>query len=210
MDLKNTRINYKKKAINYNNVFDNPIDFFIEWINEAFTNKCLEPNAFVLSTIEQNTPTSRVLLLKNIENDGFVFYTNYDSSKSEHIKINNNVALNFFWPELERQVRVIGCAYKINDVLSDEYFASRPRESQFGAILSNQSSKIDFNYDFDSKQNSLQEKYKNKKIERPINWGGFKVIPAKIEFWQGRPSRLHDRLLYELKSNKWNKTRLSP
>ncbi len=210
MDLKNTRINYTKNEINYNDIYDNPFEFFIEWINEAFLNNCLEPNSFVLSTIEDNIPTSRVVLLKNIDHDGFVFYTNYDSSKSKHILINNNVSLNFFWPELEKQVRVIGAAYKINDNVSDEYFASRPKESQLGAILSEQSKKIDFNYDFNSKLIMLQEKYKNKDIKRPLNWGGFKVIPTKIEFWQGRPSRLHDRLLYKFKEGKWDKSRLSP
>ncbi|MAW31459.1 MAG: pyridoxamine 5'-phosphate oxidase [Flavobacteriales bacterium] len=210
MDLKNTRINYTKNEINYNDIYDNPFEFFVEWINEAFLNNCLEPNSFVLSTIEDNIPTSRVVLLKNIDHDGFVFYTNYDSSKSKHILINNNVSLNFFWPELEKQVRVIGAAYKINDNVSDEYFASRPKESQLGAILSEQSKKIDFNYDFNSKLIMLQEKYKNKDIKRPLNWGGFKVIPTKIEFWQGRPSRLHDRLLYKFKEGKWDKSRLSP
>ena len=210
MDLKNTRINYTKNEINYNDIYDNPFEFFIEWINEAFLNNCLEPNSFVLSTIENNIPTSRVVLLKNIDHDGFVFYTNYDSSKSKHILINNNVALNFFWPELEKQVRVIGSAYKVNDNVSDEYFGSRPKESQLGAILSEQSKKIDFNYDFSSKLIVLQEKYKNKDVKRPLNWGGFKVIPTKIEFWQGRPSRLHDRLLYKLKEGKWDKSRLSP
>ena len=210
MDLKNTRINYNKSEINFDNICDNPIDFFQQWIDEAFETNCLEPNAFVLSTVENNAPTSRVVLLKNIEHDGFVFYSNYDSSKSKHILINNNVALNFFWPQLEKQVRVIGSAYKLNNNVSDEYFGSRSKESQLGAILSEQSKKIDFNYDFRSKLIVLQEKYKNKDIKRPLNWGGFKVIPTKIEFWQGRPSRLHDRLLYKFKEGKWNKSRLSP
>tara|TARA_B100001109_G_scaffold244934_1_gene232200 strand:- start:207 stop:839 length:633 start_codon:yes stop_codon:yes gene_type:complete len=210
MDLKNTRINYNKSEINFDNICDNPIDFFQQWIDEAFETNCLEPNAFVLSTVENNVPTSRVVLLKNVDHDGFIFYTNYDSSKSQHILTNKNVALNFFWPKLEKQVRVIGSAYKLNNNVSDEYFGSRPKESQLGAILSEQSKKIDFNYDFRSKLIVLQEKYKNKDIKRPLNWGGFKVVPTKIEFWQGRPSRLHDRLLYKFKEGKWNKSRLSP
>ena len=210
MDLKNTRINYNKSEINFDNICDNPIDFFQQWIDEAFETNCLEPNAFVLSTVENNVPTSRVVLLKNVDHDGFIFYTNYDSSKSQQILSNKNVALNFFWPKLEKQVRVIGSAYKLNNNVSDEYFVSRPKESQLGAILSEQSKKIDFNYDFSSKLIVLQEKYKNKDIKRPLNWGGFKVVPTKIEFWQGRPSRLHDRLLYKFKEGKWNKSRLSP
>lgn len=210
MDLKNTRINYNKSEINFDNICDSPIDFFRQWLNEAFENNCLEPNSFVLSTVENKTPTSRVVLLKSVDKEGFIFYTNYDSNKSRHILTNNNVALNFFWPKLEKQVRIIGFASKINASVSDDYFSSRPRESQFGAILSDQSKKIEYNYDFNSKLNVIKKEYENREITRPKNWGGFKVVPQKMEFWQGRPSRLHDRLLYELKKNRWQKSRLSP
>ena len=171
----------------------------------------LEANACVLSTISYDQkPSSRVVLLKNISQGGFIFFTNYNSNKSMDIDNNNNVALNFYWPKLERQVRIYGNAFQINPEDSDNYFESRPRESQMGAWLSNQSTVIDFNYDFTDYLADLQEKFKDKNVSRPKDWGGYIVRPYKIEFWQGRPSRLHDRILYELNENIWNISRLAP
>ena len=211
MDLKNIRINYKKSKIDFSNLEDNPIVFFLNWFEDALRINKYEANACVLSTVSsQQKPSSRVVLLKDISQKGFVFFTNYKSRKSLHIEDNNHVALNFYWPELERQVRILGKAEKINSNESDDYFNSRPRESQMGAWLSDQSSELDLNYDFQCSLDELEDRFKGKKISRPLNWGGYCVVPNSIEFWQGRPSRLHDRVLYSLDRNMWCKTRLSP
>ena len=211
MDLKNMRRNYTKSKIDFENLENDPISFFLKWFDEALKVNKHEANACVLSTISaNNTPLSRVVLLKDISNKGFTFFTNYKSDKAINIKENNSVALNFFWPELERQVRINGDAKKINAKDSNNYFKERPRESQLAAWLSNQSSSIDLSHDFSSLFRKLETKYKNKEINRPLNWGGYCVFPKKIEFWQGRPSRFHDRLLYELEGQKWNRKRLAP
>jgi pyridoxamine 5'-phosphate oxidase len=211
MDLKNLRLNYGKNKIDFNNLESNPIIFFKSWFEVASKNTNSEANACVLSTITKlNTPDSRVVLLKDITNNGFVFFTNFNSSKSLDIINNNDVSLNFYWPEIERQVRINGTVTKINRKESVEYFQSRPRESQLGAWLSEQSSSINFDHSFDSELNIIEDKFKDKDIECPLYWGGYCVKPLKFEFWQGRPSRLHDRLLYEFESNSWKLKRLAP
>ena len=211
MDLKNLRLNYKKSSIDFKNLTDSPIEFFLTWFDEALKVNKYEANACVLSTISaQNTPTSRVVLLKSVHEKGFIFFTNYKSNKSTDIENNNNVALNFYWPELEKQVRITGKAIKISTKDSDSYFKSRPRESKMGAWLSHQSTEIGLYYNFMETLNNLESKFKGKEVERPLNWGGYCIEANSIEFWQGRPSRLHDRLLYELNGTIWNKKRLAP
>ncbi|MAO33978.1 MAG: pyridoxamine 5'-phosphate oxidase [Flavobacteriales bacterium] len=211
MDLKNMRLNYTKSKIDFENLEKDPLTFFLKWIQEAIEVDKNEANACVLSTISaHNKPLSRVVLLKDISTKGFTFFTNYKSEKAINIKKNNSVALNFYWPELERQVRVNGIAKKINAKDSDDYFKERPKESQLGSLLSNQSSVIDIMYNFDNSFKKIKEKYKNQKIKRPKYWGGYCVIPEKIEFWQGRPSRFHDRILYEFDGKIWNLKRLAP
>lgn len=211
MDLKNLRLNYKKSAIDFKNLEDNPISFFLKWFDDALKVNKDEANACVLSTVSvENKPSSRVVLLKSVNEKGFTFFTNYKSNKSLDIQNNPNVSLNFYWPELERQVRITGIAEQISPKDSDEYFKNRPRESQMGAWLSHQSTSIGLYYDFMDTLNKLESTFKGKDIERPLHWGGYCIIPSKIEFWQGRPSRLHDRLLYELDENVWNKKRLAP
>ena len=211
MDLKNLRLNYKKSAIDFKNLEDNPISFFLKWFDDALKVNKDEANACVLSTVSvENKPSSRVVLLKSVNEKGFTFFTNYKSNKSLDIQNNPNVSLNFYWPELERQVRITGIAEQISPKDSDEYFKNRPRESQMGAWLSHQSTSIGLYYDFMDTLNKLESTFKGKDIERPLHWGGYCVIPSKIEFWQGRPSRLHDRLLYEFDENVWNKKRLAP
>ena len=158
----------------------------------------------------ENKPSSRVVLLKSVNEKGFTFFTNYKSNKSLDIQKNPNVSLIFYWPELERQVRITGIAEQISPKDSDEYFKNRPRESQMGAWLSHQSTSIGLYYDFMDTLNKLESTFKGKDVERPLHWGGYCIIPSKIEFWQGRPSRLHDRLLYEFDENVWNKKRLAP
>ena len=211
MDLKNLRLNYKKSAIDFKNLEDNPISFFLKWFDDALKVNKDEANACILSTVSvENKPSSRVVLLKSVNEKGFKFFTNYKSNKSLDIQNNPNVSLNFYWPELERQVRITGIAEQISAKDSDEYFKNRPRESQMGAWLSHQSTSIGLYYDFMDNLNKLESSFKGKDIERPLNWGGYCVIASKIEFWQGRPSRLHDRLLYEFDENVWNKKRLAP
>jgi len=211
MDLKNLRLNYKKSAIDFKNLEDNPISFFLKWFDDALKIYKDEANACVLSTVSvENKPSSRVVLLKSVNEKGFTFFTNYKSNKSLDIQNNPNVSLNFYWPELERQVRITGIAEQISPKDSDEYFKNRPRESQMGAWLSHQSTSIGLYYDFMDTLNKLESTFKGKDVERPLHWGGYCIIPSKIEFWQGRPSRLHDRLLYEFDENVWNKKRLAP
>ena len=211
MDLKNLRLSYGKNKIDFNNLEEDPIIFFKRWFEVALKNTKSEANSCVLSTITKlNTPSTRVVLLKDITDNGFVFFTNFNSSKSTDMSNNNNVSLNFYWPEIERQVRINGTVTMIKRNESVEYFQSRPRESQLGAWLSEQSSSINFDHSFDSELNIIEDKFKDKDIECPLHWGGYCVKPLKFEFWQGRPSRLHDRLIYEFESNCWKLKRLAP
>jgi pyridoxamine 5'-phosphate oxidase len=211
VDLKNIRINYKKSKIDFENLDENPITFFLKWLDEALEINKDEANACILSTISHdNKPSSRVVLLKDVSDKGFIFFTNYKSNKSLDIENNNYVALNFYWPELERQVRISGEAKKTDAKDSDNYFKSRPRESQLGAWLSNQSTLIDLNYNFIDSLEVLESKFKDKEVPRPLHWGGYCINADKIEFWQGRPLRLHDRILYKLNGENWHKKRLAP
>ena len=211
MDLKNLRLNYKKSSIDFKNLEENPISLFLKWFDDALKVNNDEANACILSTVSAaNKPSSRVVLLKSVNEKGFTFFTNYKSNKSLDIQNNPNVSLNFYWPELERQIRITGIAEQISPKESDEYFKNRPRESQMGAWVSYQSTSIPIYHDFMDTLSKLEKTFKDKDVERPLHWGGYCVIPSKIEFWQGRPSRLHDRLLYELDENVWNKKRLAP
>ena len=153
---------------------------------------------------------ARVVLLRGLDNNGLTFFTNYNSSKSLDIDINNNVSINFFWPQLEKQVRILGSASKISSDESDIYFNSRPKHSQLGALLSNQSTEISLDHDYTNHLSKLEAEHANKKVIRPKYWGGYRVMSEYFEFWQGRPSRLHDRLCYSYKNNSWLKTRKSP
>jgi len=211
MDIKNLRLDYKKSNIDFKNLAEDPIHYFINWFADALEVNKHEANACVLSTVSSdNKPKSRVVLLKDVNSDGFTFFTNYESSKAKDIDNNPNVALNFYWPEIERQVRISGIAKKIALTDSDSYFKSRPRNSQLGAWLSDQSKVIDLHYNFLNTLTDLENKFKGQDIYRPLNWGGYCIKPVKVEFWQGRPSRLHDRLVYEIDGDKWNKKRLAP
>jgi pyridoxamine 5'-phosphate oxidase len=211
MDIKNLRLNYKKSTIDFKNLAKNPIQYFMNWFEDALKVSKQEANACVLSTVSSdNYPSSRVVLLKGVNENGFTFFTNYKSSKAKDIDANPNVALNFYWPELERQVRIVGIAKKITINDSDTYFKSRPRESQMGAWLSDQSKVIGLDYNFMDTLNSLESKFKDKEVARPLHWGGYCIEPIKVEFWQGRPSRLHDRLEYKREDGKWIYKRLAP
>jgi len=208
--IKHLREDFNKYKLDFKNLPENPLSLFSKWIEQA-VEKNNEANAFVLSTVsDKNIPSSRVLLLRDFEAKGFTFFTNYKSIKANDIENNNNVALNFYWSEFQRQVRIVGLAEKISTFESDKYFSSRPRESQIGAWVSEQSSLIDIDADFGNKMANMESKFKGKKVERPLNWGGYMVVPTTIEFWQGRPSRLHDRVKYTINKNNWKLDRLAP
>ena len=213
-DISQLRKEYKKANLEIESTEKNPIEKIKRWVEDAVKNDIQDPNAMVLSTINlKGGVSSRVVLAKKIRRNGIVFYTNYNSTKSKEIKSNSKVSLLFYWPELERQVRVEGFAKEISKKDSDTYFRSRPYESQIGAWSSPQSQEIISRIWLEKKVIENKKKYKDSP-PRPEFWGGFLVIPVKFEFWQGRPSRLHDRLCYEQitengKAN-WVVKRLAP
>ena len=193
------------------NIDLDPFKQFDIWFKEAKDIGLKDPNAMnVASATKNGIPSSRMVLLKSYDENGFIFYTNYTSRKSKEIIDNPSVALNFFWDALERQVRVEGKVSKVDPKISDEYFSSRSRLSQLGAHASNQSEIIE-NYDIiTSKLNELEKKYDGKEIPRPDHWGGFIIVPTTIEFWQGHEGRIHDRLKFYKENSKWKLVRLSP
>lgn len=212
MNLHNIRVDYKNKPLNKHDVNNNPIQQFEAWFNDALNAEITDVNAFALCTInEMNKPSSRIVLLKEVSEYGFVFFTNYTGRKAKEIEINNNVSAVFYWKELERQIRIEGTAHKITDEESDEYFKTRPRESQIGAWASPQSTIIHNRPVLESRVEFYTQKFKNTKaIPRPDNWGGYIIKPELMEFWQGQPSRLHDRIQYEFIDRKWKINRLAP
>lgn len=193
------------------NINPNPFKQFDIWFKDAHEIGLKDPNAMnVASSTKEGIPSSRMVLLKSYDENGFIFYTNYTSRKSKEIIDNPNVALNFFWDALERQVRVEGEIKKIDPKISDEYFSSRSRLSQLGAHASNQSQMIE-NYDvITNKLKELEKEYEGKEISRPDHWGGFIVVPKTIEFWQGHEGRIHDRLKFQKDNAEWGFVRLSP
>ncbi|MDT0557667.1 pyridoxamine 5'-phosphate oxidase [Ichthyenterobacterium sp. W332] len=211
-DLSNYRKVYSKGELLIDTSPENPLDLFQNWFHDIDSNfPEEETNAMSLATIGlDGYPKSRVVLLKKFSNEGFTFYTNYNSEKGKAIINNSNVCLSFFWHGAERQVIIKGKAEKINENLSDTYFNSRPRGSQLGALVSNQSEVVDRNQ-LEEKLIALDNQFKGKLIPRPKHWGGIIVKPIEIEFWQGRPNRLHDRIRYKLQKDfNWIKDRLSP
>lgn len=208
-NLADIRKEYLKGHISVETMTENPLDALQIWVNQAIEAEVEEPTAMSISTISKNNvPSSRQVLLKEIKSEGLVFYTNYNSRKGQEIENNPHVALNFFWPALERQVRVQCIASKIPAEESDTYFYSRPKTSQVGAIVSNQSSIIDSNLDLESEIQRILES--DNEIKRPENWGGYILKPNYFEFWHGRASRVHDRISYNLENGNWVKNRLSP
>ena len=193
------------------NINPDPFKQFDIWFKDAHDIGLKDPNAMnVASATKDGVPSSRMVLLKSYDENGFIFYTNYTSRKSKEIIDNPLVALNFFWDALERQVRVEGKIEKIDSKISDEYFASRARLSQLGAHASNQSQVIE-NYDvITNKLKELEKKYEDQEIPRPEHWGGFIIVPDTIEFWQGHQGRIHDRLKFRRADQKWKLDRLSP
>ncbi|MGH2622857.1 MAG: pyridoxamine 5'-phosphate oxidase [Sphingobacterium sp.] len=206
------REDYSKSHLSKADVLSNPLEQFSKWFQEALTSEVTEPTAMVLSTVsEKGFPSSRVVLLKDIRKNGLSFFTNYTSKKAKEIIHNPSVSILFFWPELQRQIRIEGQVEKLPAADSDEYFASRPRNSQIGAIASPQSQEIKDREVLENQVNILSEKFKEgQNIPRPNFWGGFLVKPVRYEFWQGRSSRLHDRIIYEMENNNWIIKRIAP
>lgn len=212
MELFNYRKSYTKNKLSMNDIGDNPIDFFVKWFKEAEnSDQIIEPNAMTISTVDENSfPSSRVVLLKQIKERSLIFFTNYNSNKGKSLDKNENICASFYWPPLERQVIIKGYAKKISSVESEDYFNSRPFESQAAAIISNQSEDIDSYESLLEKYNSFIEKNKNTKLKRPNNWGGIEIFINQIEFWQGRKNRLHNRVLCNFQKDTWEYKLLSP
>ena len=187
-----------------------PFVLFKKWYDLACKTEINDPNAMTLSTISNNQPSSRVVLLKSYNENGLVFYTNSNSKKGKSIKENNNVALNFHWKTQNRQIRIEGNANMVSKEVSDSYFKTRPRSSQIGALSSNQSEDLSLRDDLISKIKDFEIKYKNKDIPRPSHWNGYLVMPNLIEFWQEMPFRVHDRVLYFKSDQSWKIKKLYP
>ncbi|WP_431160914.1 pyridoxamine 5'-phosphate oxidase [Flagellimonas beolgyonensis] len=212
-DLGNYRKSYEKSELMEDSIKENPMEQFQKWFYEVEASEGVdEPNAMTISTIGlDGFPKNRVVLMKKFTFEGFIFYTNYQSEKGKAIANNPSVCLSFFWPNMERQVIIKGKAEKLAENLSDGYFESRPVGSQLGAIVSNQSEVIPSRELLEQELKKLEKTYEGKSIERPDYWGGFLVRPISLEFWQGRPNRLHDRIRYTLQEDfDWKIERLAP
>lgn len=210
-EVSSLRNEYLKSSLDEKGVSSNPFDQFQKWFDEVLKSEVLEPNAMVLSTVDsENQPKQRTVLLKDFGESGFTFFTNYKSNKGLQIEGNQNVSILFPWYELQRQVIVTGIAKKIPRTESQEYFQSRPFGSQLGAWVSNQSERLSSRKELEDKLSEAEKTFEGKKIPLPENWGGYLIKPTVIEFWQGRASRLHDRILFEKGNESWQISRLSP
>lgn len=210
-DVAALRQSYTRNELLEENVLENPIKQFGKWFSEALNAQMLEPNAMTLSTVSDGKPHGRIVLLKGFDENGFSFYTNYRSNKGNEVAETPFASLTFFWGDLERQVRIEGSIEKVSGEESDEYFHSRPRGSQVGAWVSNQSSVIAGREVIEQRLAELENEFKDVEIiPRPAHWGGYCVNPKRIEFWQGRPNRLHDRILFTKVGDDWKIERLSP
>lgn len=211
-DISGIREEYKMGQLDEGDLTDDPIEQFQLWFDEALSKNVMEPNAMTLSTVSSTgKPSSRIVLLKQIDRHGLSFYTNYESRKGTELLENPHAAVLFFWPELQRQVRVEGLVEKLPAKLSDVYFQSRPKGSKLGAVASPQSQEIAERAELDRQLAALEETYKDTdNVPRPAHWGGYRLLPARFEFWQGGSNRLHDRLVYKRTAGHWKVVRLAP
>lgn len=210
-ELAHLRLEYSREELSEEQVDRDPFVQFGRWMDEAIAAETPEPTAVCLSTASADgRPSSRMVLLKGYDHDGFVFYTNYNSRKGRELAENPYAALTFFWPELERQVRITGLTHKVTSEESDEYFKSRPYTSRLGAWASKQSETVESKMVVMAEAAKLAIRYPTGNVPRPPHWGGYRVAPDEFEFWQGRPSRLHDRIRYLKANDNWEISRLSP
>lgn len=205
------RNDYRQSPLNKKDVDPDPFKQFADWMDRALNSGIKEPTAMALSTVGKNLqPSTRMVLLKEIKEGGFIFYTNYESRKGHQISENHYGSLLFFWPELERQIRIEGRIEKTSQEISEEYYLTRSAKRRIGAWASPQSQEIPNRKFLEDKQTEFELKFSGNPVQKPDNWGGYLLIPYIIEFWQGRPNRLHDRLEYYMDDNDWKIRRLAP
>lgn len=210
-NIASIRKEYSLKQLDQKDVRRNPFDQFKVWFDDAINAEVNEPNAMMLATSSlEGKPSARMVLLKGFDNEGLTFFTNYSSRKASQLNSNPYAAIVFFWPELERQIRIEGIVKKVTERESDDYFDSRPEGSRIGAWTSPQSQVIPNREFLELLRAEIEKRFKGEKIPRPKQWGGFMIIPSLFEFWQGRPNRLHDRIQYSKTDNNWIIERLAP
>ena len=210
VDLANLRKEFRQNGLNRSELDDNPFNQFSLWFSQAIKVSIVEPSAMSLATADEIEIGIRTVLLKHFDEKGFVFFTNYGSKKSQQIEVKPQAALLFPWLDLDRQVKIVGSVEKVTTLESIKYFSSRSKDSQLGAWASQQSATISSRSLLVSQFESMKNKFSKGKVPLPDFWGGYRVIPESIEFWQGRESRLHDRFIYQLTGNDWSISRLSP
>ncbi len=209
--LNQIRHDFTKAALDEDSVKETPLEQYAAWFEEAVGSQVLDPKAMVVSTVDkEGKPSSRVVYSRGLKKNSILFYTNYLSKKGHDLEANNYACINIFWAELERQVRFEGRVFRVSEEESDAYFRSRPRDSQIGAWASEQSSEIPNREILKERVKLFEAKFENQDVPRPPHWGGYYIEVSRAEFWQGRPARLHDRVVYELDENKWKLTRLAP
>lgn len=208
-DIRNMRVDYTKSSLNEKDILEDPIEQFRLWFDNAKKQGVKEPNMMSLATIRNNRPSIRIVLLKQILDNKFIFFTNYLSRKAMDIENNSHVCINFYWEECQQQVRIEGIAKKTSPAISDEYFAMRNRESQIGAWASKQSQPIK-KEELESRVAIFSENFEERDVPRPPHWGGFEIDPKYMEFWQGGSNRLHDRIIYEKIDGSWKISRIAP
>ena len=209
-EMRDLRRDFDYGTLDVKDVPENPFELLKSWLDDAVKMKIKDANAFVLSTAVNGQPDARVVLIRDITEKGIHFYTNYGSKKSKELAANPKASVNIFWPDLDRQIRMTVEVKKLPESLSDDYFATRPRMSQIGAWASAQSEELESREKLEENLAALEKQFEGKEVTRPEFWGGFELTPSYFEFWQGRPSRLHDRVIYEGNGNAWTTKRLYP
>ncbi len=209
-EMRDLRRDFDYGTLDVKDVPENPFELLKSWLDDAVKMKIKDANAFVLSTAVNGQPDARVVLIRDITEKGIHFYTNYGSKKSKELAANPKASVNIFWPDLDRQIRMTVEVKKLPESLSDDYFATRPRMSQIGAWASAQSEELESREKLEENLAALEKQFEGKEVTRPEFWGGFELTPSYFEFWQGRPSRLHDRVIYEGNGSAWTTKRLYP
>tara|TARA_B110000046_G_scaffold52102_1_gene58203 strand:- start:72367 stop:73014 length:648 start_codon:yes stop_codon:yes gene_type:complete len=209
-DIRDLRRDFNYGTLDAQDVPRNPFDLLKVWLDDAVKLKIKDANAFVLSTSVNSQPDSRVVLIRDITDKAIHFYTNYESKKASELASNSKAAMNIFWPDLDRQIRMQVEVKKLDENLSNDYFKTRPRKSQIGAWASAQSEELESRQKLEDKLFDLEKQFEGQEVTRPDFWGGFELVPSYFEFWQGRPSRLHDRIIYKGSASSWKTTRLYP